>query len=100
VTEARPPLGFTLEAVGDFLGRGAWSLRQEGKGVGITFDWKVRAHKPLLRRLSFFLKPLFVANHTWAMRRGLDGLRRELASAPVAASAPAPSRLSMQTVAA
>jgi hypothetical protein len=88
VIEARPPLGFTLEAAGDFVGRGTWSLRQEGRGVEIVFDWKVRVHKPLLRRLSFLLKPLFVANHAWAMRRGLEGLLRELEDLPAALNQP------------
>jgi hypothetical protein len=79
VTESRPPHGFSLEALGDFVGRGIWRLQQQGAEVAITFDWRVRADKPLLRRLSFLLKPLFAANHRWAMRQGEISLRRELA---------------------
>ena len=38
----------------------------------------LRAEKPLLRRLSFALKPIFSWNHRWAMARGYENLRREV----------------------
>jgi Polyketide cyclase / dehydrase and lipid transport len=70
--------GFTLEAWGDFVGRGIWTFRQDGSAVEVTYDWKVRADKPLLRRFSGLLKPVFSANHHWAMKRGEESLRLEL----------------------
>ena len=79
IVEARRPINFTIRATGDFDGRGIWSLEQSGSEVAITFDWRLRAEKPLLRRLSFIFKPLFRWNHRWAMARGEEGLRRELA---------------------
>jgi hypothetical protein len=79
VSESRYPYGFTLEAWGDFLGRGIWTFEQEGEWVAITYDWKIRADKPLLRYFSFLLKPIFAANHHWAMARGEESLRLELA---------------------
>jgi hypothetical protein len=79
VTAANPPHGFTLEAWGDFVGRGVWSFAQDGEWVDITYDWSIRADKPLLRNLSFIMKPLFSANHHWAMRMGEISLRLELA---------------------
>jgi hypothetical protein len=45
----------------------------------IEYDWKIRAEKPLLRSFSFLLKPIFAANHRWAMARGEGSLRLELA---------------------
>ena len=78
VAELRPD-GMTLEAWGDFVGRGIWTFVQNGPAVDITYDWKIRADKPLLRRLSFALKPIFSANHHWAMRKGEESLRLELA---------------------
>ena len=42
--------------------------------ANITFDWKIRADKTLLRLLSFLLKPVFAANHRWAMAKGLESL--------------------------
>jgi hypothetical protein len=71
--------GFTLEASGDFVGRGIWNFAQEGPWVKITYDWMIRADKPLLRYLSFLLKPIFAANHHWAMAQGEESLRLELA---------------------
>jgi hypothetical protein len=79
VVENRYPRGFTIDATGDFLGRGVWTFDQDGDHVDITFDWRLRAEKPLLRRLSFLLKPLFAANHRWAMARGEESLALELA---------------------
>ena len=78
VTETRYPAGFTIEATGDFLGRGIWTFEQDGDWVNAAFDWRLRAEKPLLRYLSFLLKPLFRANHRWAMARGREGLQKEL----------------------
>jgi len=78
VTEARRPDGFALQAEGDFVGRGVWRFRQDGPEVEIEYDWRIRADKPLLRRLSFLLKPLFSANHRWAMDRGRESLELEL----------------------
>lgn len=79
VTESNYPQGFAFEAWGDFVGRGAWTLRQDGAWVDVTYDWKLRAEKPLLRRFSFLMRPIFEANHRWAMARGDESLRLELA---------------------
>lgn len=79
VTESRYPHGFTLQAWGDFVGRGTWSFQQDGPWVNITYDWNIRADKPLLRYLSILLRPLFAANHRWAMAKGEQSLRLELA---------------------
>jgi hypothetical protein len=87
VTESDYPQRFTLESWGDFVGRGEWRLRQDGHHVVVTYDWCVLAEKPLLRTFSFLLRPLFAANHRWAMARGEESLRRELARRN-AASAP------------
>ena len=78
VTEVRAD-GFAIEAWGDFVGRGIWSFAQEGATTIVTYDWKIRADKPLLRRLSFLLKPIFAANHRWAMEQGERSLKLELA---------------------
>lgn len=78
VTENRHPHGFSLEAWGDFVGRGVWTFAQDGEWVDITYDWRIAAEKPLLRRLSFIMKPIFSANHQWAMKKGEESLRLEL----------------------
>jgi hypothetical protein len=78
VDENEPPHRFVLSATGDFEGRGVWTLSQEGDSVDVTYDWQVKAKKPLLRRLSFLLKPFFSANHHWAMAKGEESIKLEL----------------------
>ncbi|HEX9924948.1 MAG TPA: polyketide cyclase [Anaerolineae bacterium] len=84
VTESRYPHGFSLQAWGDFDGRGSWIFEQDGAWVNISYDWKIRADKPLLRLLSPLLKPVFSANHHWAMAKGEESLKLELARRHVA----------------
>jgi hypothetical protein len=79
VTEVDWPHRIALEAFGDFVGTGVWTLAQDGQYVDVTYEWRIRAEKPLLRRLSFLLRPIFEANHRWAMARGEESLRLELA---------------------
>jgi len=90
VTEVNHPHGFTLEAWGDFVGRGIWTFEKEVESGGddapnetgwikITYDWKINAEKPLLRYFSFIMKPIFSANHHWAMAMGAESLKLELA---------------------
>ena len=78
VTESAYPYGFTLEGWGDLVGRGIWKLKQEGEWAHIIYDWKIYVENLLLRALSFLLKPIFAANHHWAMRMGEESLKLEL----------------------
>src|SRR5689334_23956438 len=58
VTESNYPYGSTLVATGDFDGRGIWTFRENERDgwTDITYDWKIRADKPLLKYLSFIMK--------------------------------------------
>jgi hypothetical protein len=78
VTESRGAAGFSLVADGDFVGTGVWTLEQQGEIVDVQYDWRIRADKPLLRYGSFFFRPIFSANHHWAMARGEESLKLEL----------------------
>jgi hypothetical protein len=89
VTESDYPHSFALESWGDFTGRGEWRLKQDGRFVDITYEWRVQAEKPLLRHLSFLLRPIFARNHRWAMDRGEQSLRLELARRAAARREPA-----------
>lgn len=71
--------GFTLQAHGDFEGRGIWTFKQKGDWVDITYDWLLSAQKPLLRYFSFLLRPVFTLNHHWVMDRGEESLKLEIA---------------------
>jgi hypothetical protein len=77
--EVRHPHGFTIEAAGDFVGRGAWTFEQEGEWVRSTYDWRVRTNPALLRWGAWLFRPLYAWNHRWAMRTGEESLRLELA---------------------
>lgn len=78
VTESNPPHGFKLVAEGDFVGTGVWTLKQAGEFVDVTYDWRIAATKPLLRIGTPILRPIFGANHRWAMARGEASLELEL----------------------
>jgi len=78
VTEPITAAGYALTASGDLIGSGRWTFEQDGPEVVITYDWQVSASKLLLRRLTWLLRPVFAANHRWAMARGEESLRLEL----------------------
>ena len=78
VVEHHRPSRLALEASGDFVGSGVWTLAKDGNATEVKYVWAIRAQKPLLRHLSFLLKPVFALNHRWAMARGLESLQLEL----------------------
>src|SRR5262249_30914797 len=78
-SEKEFPRRIVLHASGDFEGEGRWSFRADGPYVDAEYVWTIAANKPLLRYLSFLLRPVFAANHQWAMARGEESLRLELA---------------------
>ena len=78
VTESRGDAGFALVADGDFVGTGVWTLEQHGDTVDVRYDWRIRADKALLRYGTPIFRPIFGANHRWAMARGEESLRLEL----------------------
>jgi hypothetical protein len=71
--------GITLRADGDFVGGGTWTFVRDDDHVNAFYDWRIRAEKPLLRRLTWLMRPAFSANHRWAMRKGEESMRIELA---------------------
>jgi hypothetical protein len=79
VAETDLPHRIVLRAEGDVAGRGEWTLTQDGPTAVLRYVWEVEARKPLFRALTWLLRPLFTANHDWAMRRGEESLRLELA---------------------
>jgi hypothetical protein len=94
------PHGFSMEATGDLEGTGIWTFAQEGSHVAVSYDWTIRANKPMIRRLSLLLKPIFRSNHNWTMKRGEESLRLELqrrraSSAEELARIPRPPRASL-----
>ena len=93
--ESRYPHGFTMDATGDLEGEGIWIFEPDGPFVSITYDWTIKANKPVIEKLSFLLKPIFRSNHAWTMKRGeaslkLELLRRRAKSDEEASAVPAP----------
>jgi hypothetical protein len=81
VTTIDKPNGFTIVPSGDFSGRGIWTFEQDKQNpeyCNITYDWKIKAEKPLLQKLTFLIRPIFSANHLWAMKKGEESLKLEL----------------------
>jgi hypothetical protein len=77
--EAPAPNQSKIEAWGDLSGTGVWTFEEDGEWVNITYDWTIRADKPLLRDWSSIMKPIFSMNHHWAMAKGEESLKLELA---------------------
>jgi hypothetical protein len=81
VKEVNKPYGFTIIPSGDFSGRGIWVFEQDKQDpsyCNITYDWKIVTEKTLLKKLTFLVRPVFSANHLWAMKKGEESLKLEL----------------------
>ena len=78
LTEPVTDRGFAFRAEGDFTGTGRWIFRQDGSELVLALDWRISVNKPVVRRFSWLLRPIFAANHRWARARGLESLRLEL----------------------
>ena len=81
VTETQFPKRLALVAKGDFVGTGVWTLCPLScNRTEVIYDWRVAAEKPLLKKLSWLLRPVFAANHRWAMRMGEKSLKEKIQS--------------------
>jgi hypothetical protein len=80
------PRAMSIRAQGDLDGRGEWRFAEDGDFVDVRYDWTVYVAKPWMVVLAPALRPVFAANHHWAMARGLEGLTRELARSNAARS--------------
>jgi len=76
--ESHMPTSWTVEASGDLVGRGIWTLTQQGDAVAVDYDWSVSSDRLLFRVLAPMLRWVMVSNHRWAMARGEKGLQLEL----------------------
>ena len=64
---------------GDFNGIGTISLNAVTKNKSqIHINWRTSVNNHYLYPLMILLKPIFIANHRWAMRRGEQGIKQEL----------------------
>jgi hypothetical protein len=84
VLEAERPAHIRMRLSGDFDGTGEWRLAETPEGTEAVLDWRPEVNKPLIRYLTPLLRPLFRANHVWAMRRGERQIREYLTAGPSA----------------
>jgi quercetin dioxygenase-like cupin family protein/uncharacterized protein YndB with AHSA1/START domain len=73
-TVYEPPYRVGADVVGDLRGTGLWTLTPTDRGTHVRFDWTVFADKPIVKALTPVLRPLFRANHSWAIARATEGL--------------------------
>ena len=78
LVESHMPQSWAIEATGDLVGRGVWTLVQDGSIADVTYDWRVKSDRLLFRVLAPLLRRLMVSNHEWAMAKGEAGLRAEV----------------------
>jgi hypothetical protein len=87
LSESEDPLGFVVRTDGDMTGVGVLGLSRHGDSVNVSFDWQVTPRSPMLRMLALASRPLYSANHRWAMSRGKISLEREIALRSAASDA-------------
>lgn len=78
-TEYDPPRGVAIQATGDFVGTGRWTIEPVLGGTRARLDWELVADQPAIRLLNPIARPLLEWNHRWAMDQGLAGIRSRLA---------------------
>lgn len=79
ITQVEAPHRLGLKAEGDLTGSGLWTLKPVEGGTAVSFEWIVRADKPVIRLFSPILKPIFAWNHRWTMKKGEAALKRLMA---------------------
>jgi hypothetical protein len=78
VVESRKNKNLKLELWGDFLGFGSWTLKQDGKFVEVSTDWKVIPNNIFVKSVSLLIKPLLKANYAWSLNKVAESLELEI----------------------
>ena len=82
ITEADRPRTFSFRMSGDYLGSGRWAFTPAAEGTSVTFEFEPLIEKRVVKYLSPFVRPVFLWNHGWAMKRGQEGLAAHFAGQP------------------
>ena len=86
IVRREPPFMLEGRARGELAGSGRWRLYEGPAGTASTWDWEVATTARWMNALGPLARPAFASNHGWVMRRGAEGLARELGVRLVAAS--------------
>jgi len=77
-TRIEPMTVIEGRASGELDGTGRWTIRPDGQGTHVRYDWQIEVTKPWMRALAPVLRPAFAWNHNVVMGWGYDGLSRRL----------------------
>jgi len=66
------------QARGELDGIGRWTLRPEGEGTYVRYDWLVDITKPWQVALAPVLRPVFAWNHNVVMGWGYEDMKARL----------------------
>ena len=85
IVRREPP--YLLEGIarGELAGRGTWRLYEARGGTASTWDWQVETTARWMNAFGPLARPAFAWNHGWVMRRGAEGLARQLGCELIAA---------------
>jgi hypothetical protein len=83
IVSVRPNEQIDVVASGDLVGTGSWRLSDSPRGTTARFEWNVTLEHRWLGPLARWLRPLLIASHDVAMRRGERGLKKLLEDARV-----------------
>jgi len=78
VTRLQRPVALEGASAGELVGRGTWSLSQDGAVTTVRNTWEVRTTKGWMNLLAPLARPIFGWNHAYSMRQGGEGLARLL----------------------
>ena len=66
-------------ASGELVGLGRWTLRPDGTGTHVRYEWQIELNQPWMRTFAPLLRPAFTWNHNVVMGWGYEDLRKRLA---------------------
>lgn len=78
-TRVEPMTLLEGRARGELDGTGRWTLRREGEGTHVRYDWQIDVTNPWQVALAPMLRPVFAWNHNVVMGWGYADLKTRLA---------------------
>jgi uncharacterized protein YndB with AHSA1/START domain len=78
ILREEPPYLLEGRATGELDGSGTWRLYEGELGTASTWEWNVATTAAWMNAFGPLARPAFAWNHHRIMRRGAEGLAREL----------------------
>jgi hypothetical protein len=80
MTRVEPMSVLEGRASGELDGVGLWTLRSDGDGTNVRYDWNIEITRPWMRASAPLLRPVFTWNHNVVMAWGHEDIRVRLAA--------------------